>query len=198
MKVFNSINASKLAYIVISLFLCGFGGVLMLRPDMSLDGMINWTGFLLILFGCSVLWGFYAKDLFRLAFQHGLARGILIVSIGIFLLAAEDVSLATLCIIVGIMVLMDGLLKIEMALDAKPFGIEKWWAIFGFGILTSVFGFLLILHPWSLEQKTVRMIAAALITSGLMNTLTAISTIRVSTITHPPQAVLEEESPWGL
>ena len=57
-----------------------------------------------------------------------------------------------LCIVFGIPVLADGLFKIQIALDAKRFGIEKWWIVMLLAALTCVIGLLLVIRPSEAAQ----------------------------------------------
>lgn len=47
----------------------------------------------------------------------------------------------------GIPVLADGLFKIQVAVDAKRFGIGQWWLVLLLAVLTGVIGLLLVLRP---------------------------------------------------
>ena len=38
----------------------------------------------------------------------------------------------------------DALLKIQISIDSKAFGIQKWWLILAVAILTGAAGFLLV------------------------------------------------------
>ena len=195
---YRKIQAARYAYIIFSIGLCLFGGILLLRNGPQLQKMTTGTGILLILFGSCKIWGYYSKDLYRLAFQHGLATGIFAAAIDLYVLTAGELPADLLCTILGLTILMDALTKIEMSLDAKAFGISAWWLILFTGILNGILSFLLIPHPWDVEAKMIMILGAALLTEGILNILTAVITIQLPTKIHPEEAASREDSPWGL
>ena len=43
-----------------------------------------------------------------------------------------------ICVVLGVAVLADGLLKIQIALDSKRFGISKWWLILAVAFIACI------------------------------------------------------------
>ena len=80
------------------------------------------------------------------------------VLLGIVTLARPGGAMSFLCIVFGIPVLADGLFKIQISLDAKRFGIEKWWVVLLLAALTCVIGLLLVIRP----SEAARALVAAL------------------------------------
>ncbi|HAJ74173.1 MAG TPA: hypothetical protein DCM49_05185 [Lachnospiraceae bacterium] len=190
--------AAKCFYLLFSAFLFISGIILIANKDMTWIQITNGTGLILILFGSVKIWGSFAKDLYRLTFQHGMATGILAASIGVFLLSVKTVRPDTLCTILGLTFLTDALSKIELSLDAHTFGISSWWLILGAGILNGVLSFLLLPLPRRTSLLMIRGIGTVMLTGGGLNILTTLLTFRAPSKKHPKDAVLNEESPWGL
>ena len=191
----RNVRLAKGWYTVFSLCLCLFGLLLVLSPELSLAFVTNGAGMILICFGGVKIWGHFTNDLYRLAFQNGMASGSLAAAVGVYLLARSEAGLSSLCVILGLTALADALTKIEMSIDAKKFGLSPWWVILAVGILTGVIGFLLIPQPWEERRQP---LGLALLAEGGLNLITALTTIRFRERLHPGQAVLEEESPWGI
>ena len=122
-------KTAKIGYLVISVLFCVLGIVLIAAPGTSVVWLGRLLGIGMIVFGAIKLVGYFSRDLFRLAFQYDLAFGILLIALGIVTLARPGGAMSFLCIVFGIPVLADGLFKIQISLDAKRFGIEKWWAV---------------------------------------------------------------------
>ena len=122
-------KAAKIGYIVLSVLYCVLGILLFALPDLSLTAIGIILGIGMIVFGIVKIIGYFSKDLYRLAFQYDLAFGILLIALGIVTLARPGGAMSFLCIVFGIPVLADGLFKIQISLDAKRFGIEKWWVV---------------------------------------------------------------------
>ena len=198
MKNIKSVYMVKCSYLIFSMCLCVFGGILIFLPEIQFPILVRGAGILFILFGAAHIWGHFVKDLYRLAFQHGLATGIFFVAVGIFLLFTKHITADSLCIILGVVFLTDALSNVEMSIDARSFGIEKWWAILIPGLITGVIGFILIPHPFGTGDTMVTILGWALTTVGILNLLVTLLTLQMPTRTHPEKANMEEESPWGL
>lgn len=173
------IQTAKIGYILISLMLCALGVVLIVCPGVSAGLLCKISGVIMLLFGSIKIIGYFSKDLYRLAFQYDLAFGILIMALGVIMIARANVMISIICIILGIYVLADALLKVQMAIDAKAFGISKWWLILTVAILTGVVGFLLVLRPSESAQVVMVLLGLSLISEGLLNLITILTAVKI-------------------
>ena len=141
------IQAAKSGYIIVSVLLCVLGAALIADPAFSVLLLCRISGLLLALFGAIRIVGYVSKDLYRLAFQYDLAFGILLIALGALMMLRTDKMANVLFSILGIYVLADALLKVQIAIDAKTFGIDSWWLILAAAVVAGVAGFLLVLRP---------------------------------------------------
>ena len=111
-----------------SVLLCVLGVVLFVWPGVSVAVIGELLGIGMIVFGAVKVAGYLSRDLFRLAFQYDLAFGVLLIALGIVTLTHPGETIGFLCVVYGILVLSDGLFKVQIAVDAKRFGIDRWWA----------------------------------------------------------------------
>lgn len=144
-----------------------------------------------MLFGLVKIIGYCSKDLYRLAFQFDLAFGILFVVLGFILIIRTDAMVNLICIVMGICVLADALLKIQISIDSRAFGIKKWWLILAMAILTGVAGFLLIFRPSESIQIIMILFGIVLITEGVLNLITILITVKI--IRHQMPEVIDAE-----
>ena len=187
----NRIKAAKTGYIIISILLCVLGIVLIAVPDFSVTLLCVLGGGIMMLFGLVKIIGYCSKDLYRLAFQFDLAFGILFVVIGFILIIRTDAMVNLICIVMGICVLADALLKIQISIDSRAFGIKKWWLILAMAILTGVAGFLLIFRPSESIQTIMILFGIALITEGVLNLITILTAVKI--IRHQLPEVIDVE-----
>lgn len=173
------IQAAKLGYILLSVALCVLGGVLIAVPNFSAALLCRLVGVTMLLFGAVKIIGYCSKDLYRLAFQYDLAFGILLIALGGILLIRPDTMVQIICIIMGVCVLADALLKIQISIDSKAFGLEKWWLILVTAILTGVAGFLLVLRPMESARAVMILLGVTLITEGLLNLTTILTAVKI-------------------
>lgn len=125
------------------------------------------------------------EGLYRLAFQYDLAFGILMIALGIMVILEPDNVIETICIAVGIAFFMDGLLKIQIAIDAKTFGISKWWLILSVAILAGVVGVLLIFRTSESARTLMIFLGISLLMDGIMNLITVLSTVKIIQNQYP-------------
>lgn len=191
MNLNNRIKAAKIGYVMISVLLCVMGIVLIAVPDFSVTLLCKLGGGIMMLFGLVKIIGYCSKDLYRLAFQFDLAFGILFMALGIILIIRTDVMVNLICIVMGICVLADALLKIQISIDSKTFGIQKWWLILAMAILTGVAGFLLVFRPSESIQTIMILFGIALITEGVLNLITILTAVKI--IRHQLPEVIDAE-----
>ena len=187
----NRIKAARIGYIIISILLCVLGIVLIAVPDFSVTLLCVLGGGIMMLFGLVKIIGYCSKDLYRLAFQFDLAFGILFVVLGFILIIRTDAMVNLICIVMGICVLADALLKIQISIDSRAFGIKKWWLILAMAILTGVAGFLLIFRPSESIQTIMILFGIALITEGVLNLITILTAVKI--IRHQLPEVIDVE-----
>lgn len=172
-------RTAKTGYLTVSALLAAAGLFLIVRPDFS-AAAIGWiAGVLLIAFGAFRLIGYFSRDLYRLAFQFDLIYGVMLVTVGILILTKPAHLMTILCVISGIYVMADGLLKLRIANDAKQFGIGRWWLIGSAAALTVLLGLLLLFRPADSAVLAIRLLGAVLLTEGVLNFLTAVMTVKI-------------------
>ena len=175
----NRIKAAKIGYIAISIALCVLGIILLAVPDFSAVLLCRIGGVIMILFGVVKIVGYCSKDLYRLAFQFDLASGILLIALGIILIIRTDSMMMIMCAIMGVYVLADALLKIQIAMDSRAFGLQKWWLILSAAILTGIVGFLLIFRPTESTQVIMILLGLTLLTEGVLNLITILTAVKI-------------------
>lgn len=175
----KQIQVAKLGYIMISILFCMLGVMLMIVPDFSLSLLCKIGGGILILFGLVKIIGYCSKDLYQLAFQYDLAFGILLIALGAVFILRTEKMVNVLCLLMGMCILADALLKIQVSIDAKAFGISKWWLILTAAIITGVIGFLLIFRPSESAQIVMILFGAAIFTEGILNLITILTAVKI-------------------
>lgn len=185
MRSVTSMKVAKIGYIVLSIALCSFGILLIVNPEISISAFGLFTGACLIIFGAIKITGYFSKDLYRLAFQYDLAFGIMMIALGIMVILEPNNVIETICIALGIAFLMDGLLKIQIAIDAKKFGIHPWWLIFAMAIMAVVIGILLVFRTAESAKTLMILLGMSLLTDGILNLVTVLTTVKIIRNQYP-------------
>lgn len=169
MRSTSMVRAAKAGSLILSLLLCALGLLLMLKPDLSAAAIGIIAGCVLIAFGVVKLIGYYSKDLYRLAFQFDLAFGLLVLVLGLVVLFRPRLAMSTLCVILGVEIIADGLFRVQTALDAKRFGLGSWWLILALAALAVALGVTMILSPAEGALTLTALLGVSLLAEGALN-----------------------------
>ena len=185
------LRAVKTGYIVISALFCVLGVVLLVMAERCVPWIGRALGIGMVICGVIKLGGYFSRDLFRLAFQYDLAFGILLIAVGVITLCHPNEAMTFLCVMFGIPVLADGLFKIQIAVDARRFGIGQWWLVLLLAVLTGVIGLLLVLRPTEGAQALVMLMGASLLLDGALNLSVALCAVKI--VAHQQPDVIETD-----
>ena len=166
MKVLKKV---KIAYSVVSSALLMYGMFLLLHPQLGMQWMCKVGGILFIGIGVTKVMGYFTKDILQLAFQHDLAMGIVSGIIGLLMLMWTKDMIRILTICLGLFMLVEALLKIQTAIDARQIGMGSWWMILIIGFTTAIIGGLLVAVPIRGTNLIIRLMGLMILTYGAMN-----------------------------
>ena len=178
MRSAGLIRAIKRFDIVISILLCAIGLWMAFMPDLTLRTIGVIIGIVLGVTGVVKLIGYLSRDLYQLAFQFDLAFGILLMALSAAMFLHPEHVISSLCIILGITILTDGLLKIQTSIDARRFGLETWWLILLAAIPAGAAGMVLMLRPSRSAQMLTILMGVALLAEGILSLCVALGAIK--------------------
>ena len=152
----------KNAYTVMTICLIALGAALLFAPQLGLRTLCVVYGVFLIVYGVTKLSGYFAKDLFVL---------------GIIIIKKTEYIIEILSTAIGIFMLVDGAFKIQTAVEAKRFGIERWWLILVMSFVVAFVGILLLVTPFETAGMIVRLIGLNLSLDGILNLFVVRNTV---------------------
>ena len=183
---------AKTGYIVMSLVFCAAGIACIANPGLSAAVIGRVLGAAMILFGAVKLVGYCSRDLYRLAFQYDLGFGLLLIALGALVLIRPAGVLDFLFTALGIVVLTDGLYKVQIAVDAKRFGIPAWWLTLALAVAAGAVGLALVFRPWDSARLLTILLGAALLAEGILNLCVSVSTVKI--VSHQQPDIIEVTS----
>ena len=189
MRSTTPMRIAKFGYVAISLLFCVFGILLIAVPAVSPNAFGIAAGCAMIAFGTVKLVGYFSRDLFRLAFQYDLVFGILLIALGIIMLVRPGSLMNFICIALGLYILIDGLFKLQIANEARSFGVGSWWLIMTFAIATAVCGFVLLFRPGEGSRVLMTVFGISLLAEGVLNLSTAVTAVKI--VKHQKPDVIE-------
>ena len=189
----NSSGTLKIArngYIVMAVIFCALGIFLIADPERAMKVICILAGILFIADGIIKIIGYFSRDFYCLAFQFDLGFGILMIAMGVLILARRESLLRLIFVIFGLLILADALLRIQMSVEAKKFGLNLWWGILIIAIVTGVFGMLLLIDPAGGARLTVVFTGIAFLLEGILKLCVVVYTVKLRSDSN---VVYEEE-----
>lgn len=177
--VMEWIRSVKAAFIAVSAALIALGVWLLVKPGVSSATICVVLGTVAVIYGIVKILGYFSKDQYRLAFQFDLAVGILSIVLGVVLILRPDAVLSFLPTVIGVFILVDSILRFQTAIDAKHFGMRKWWAILLISCVGAALGGMLLFHPFEGAMAMIRLIGLTLVIDGAENLVTCLYTVKV-------------------
>lgn len=187
------IRAAKISYIAMSAILCFVGILFMARPHISAIAMGYILGAALVIFGIAKMAGYFARDLYRLAFQYDLETGIILLILGIIILIFPGMMMNIISIALGVLILADGLFKIRIALDARRFGIERWWLTVVLAAVAIALGVVLVFLSARGATFLTVLLGASLLTDGLLSLYVAATMVKIVSNQYPDGFTIEAD-----
>lgn len=173
------LRSIKTGFIAVSAALIALGLWLFVCPGVSSATICVVLGAVSVLYGIIKLLGYFSNDLYCLAFQFDLAVGILSIILGLLLILRPDAVLSFLPTVVGVFILVDSILRFQTSIDAKHFGMDKWWGILLISCVGAVLGTLLLFRPFESAMAMIRLIGLTLMIDGVENLVTCAYTVKV-------------------
>lgn len=180
MNPLTRVKIAKYGYMATAVAFAIFGIFFVLKDNPTSRKPWVLLGIMMIVYGVFRFVGYFSRDLYQLAFQYDLAFGILMMAIGVVLLFHVTASEDKITAIIGTLTLTDSLYKVQVALDTRRFGMNRWLIILVAAAAAAVCGMLLIVPPARDGGTVTTMLGLALMLEGILSLTVAISVIKIS------------------
>ena len=167
----------KGVYLLLDILWFLSGLILMIWPGFSSKLICSVLGILCVVCGAVKLFSYFSKDPYRLAFQFDLALGIFGLILGAVLIFRSKTILSLLPVLVGLFTVVSGVFKLQTAMDARRFGLRKWWGMLLLSILTILMGAVLLLRPFGTALLAIRFMGLAMVLYGIQELTTTAYTV---------------------
>lgn len=177
----NAIVRSAKIINIISASLMIVAGILLMTIS-SMEEVLAQRILLGILFGltgAAKIFGFFSNDLYRLAFQYDFAFGIFCELLTLLLVLSPEQNYNVLHMMLVMYVLIDALLKVQMSMDARRFGMKCWGVILGTALAVGVAGAFAAAAIQTELLRGLAMVGFALGINGMENCWITAYTVRI-------------------
>lgn len=157
----------RVNYTVSAVLCILLGLVLLIWPGTTTQIVCMSLGIVLLAYGIiQIVIYLYNRE--RTIISQGmLLLGIVFAVIGIWILLTPEMIIMAVPVIVGVLIVIHGLHNVVQAIALQKEGDERWWLALTFGLLTVIFGGLLIFNPFGAVEFVVRLIGIFLIYDGV-------------------------------
>ncbi len=160
----------KVLFILLSIFYVAMGIALLAWTTYVISILRFLIGGFLIAYGALRLVRYFSrKQRGRATFGFGLILGIITLALGVLVLFNPRTMLA-FPIIIGLSIVVDSVMKLQMAVDLKRSGDRLWWLTLLFALIALGLGAMIILNPANFGKDfLVLIIAISMIFDGAIN-----------------------------
>lgn len=176
----KQVRMARNGYILLSVIFYIMGTVYVVVSSIPPLTLCIIGGIILIIYGIVKILGYFSDDKYCLAFQYDLACGLLLIALGIIILTCNMRVYQHLSSGLGMLILLDALLKMQMSKDARKFGLEKWNWILICSIIAGALGVLIIVKPFPGAGASRIIGGIGLLAEGFMNHLMVMETISIT------------------
>lgn len=152
--------------IALAVAFVALGVVLIIFPTEVMKTACYMVAALLIVVGVISLVNYLRKDITGLIYRYDLVVGLSSILGGILVIIKIDQLIMLIPVILGFLVTISGILKMQNSVDMLRLGNGVWHVAFGLAIVNIIFGIVLLINPFA-DELHVMLMGIALIYSGL-------------------------------
>lgn len=143
------------------------GAVLIFWPGLTMAMICQFVGAALGIIGIFTIATYFTQPK-ESPFRAGsLITGIPLALIGLYIFLRPDFLIGVIPVVVGVIILLDGISNLFEAMSIMKTGNSKWWVSLIFAVLTILGGLVLIMRPFSVARTLMRVIGAVTLYNGL-------------------------------
>lgn len=124
-----------------------FGIILLLDTKTILTTISNILGGSLLILGIITTINYFIDKSFIKSLEDNLQLGIILTILGLVLLIFKNILYITIPLIIGIIVLINSINKMDLAFVMKKDGLKKWYISLVASIITLIISICLIVNP---------------------------------------------------
>ena len=122
-----------------------------------------------VIFGVMHLVSYFIHKAPEHIFRYDLAQGLIGLALGIYLFMRPELLLGVLPMVLGIVVIVDSVIKLQNSFDLARLGYRFWWISLILSLCTGTLGALMLLNPFATAQVLLMFIGISLISNSLVD-----------------------------
>lgn len=178
--IYKKLKTIKLEIIIVAVALFVLGLFLVIFPAASQKIICKAIGVALCVWGVLRLINYFRIAGNEVLGSYGLVQGVTLLAFGMFFVIKPQVIGVFLGTALAIIIIVDGILKLQYAVDFYHLQSDKWWIELIGAVFMVVIGVIALLNPFSTTTALTVFIGIALMVEGVWD---FISLMRIVSVT---------------
>ena len=180
--------------ILLAVIFIALGIVLILWPGATMKTSCYLLAAMLLAIGVVSLINYLRKDISGIIYRYDLVVGLCAILGGILVIVKVDKLTDLIPAVLGFLVTMSGILKMQNSVDMLRLGHGTWHVAFAMAIVNIVAGIVLLMNPFEAAQILIMCLGIALVYSGITDLYVTISISRRLSRLKTEIVVAEDDS----
>lgn len=103
-----------------------------------------------------------------------LATGLILIAVAIFIYIRQEMIVSLIPTLLGFVIIVDGIIKLQYALDLKRLQFEGWFFVLILAFFSIAFGIVLMGEPFEAVRTMMMVLGVGLVFSGITNLITTL------------------------
>lgn len=148
-----------------------FGLALLIRPAQTTGFILNFIGGVLMFIGAFRIARYFLKSRDTAMYNMDLGLGSTLAVIGLLIYVFKGFLLSIVPTIIGVILLVSGLIKLQTAIDFKRMYVHRWQLQMATSIISILMGAVILFNPFCTALLMTRIIGAAILVEALQDAL---------------------------
>lgn len=180
--------------ILLAVIFIALGIVLILWPGATMKTICYLLAAMLLALGVVSLINYLGKDISGIIYRYDLVVGLCAILGGILVIVKVDKLTDLIPAVLGFLVTMSGIMKMQNSVDMLRLGHGTWHVAFAMAIVNIVAGIVLLMNPFEAAQILIMCLGIALVYSGITDLYVTISISRRLSQLKTEIVVAEDDS----
>lgn len=180
--------------ILLAVIFIALGIVLILWPGATMKTICYLLAAMLLAIGVVSLINYLRKDISGIIYRYDLVVGLCAILGGILVIVKVDKLTDLIPAVLGFLVTMSGIMKMQNSVDMLRLGNGTWHVAFAMAIVNIVAGIVLLMNPFEAAQILIMCLGIALVYSGITDLYVTISISRRLSRLKTEIVVAEDDS----
>lgn len=150
------------------------GLLMVLFPDSSTDLICRATGAILCIWGIIRIVSYFAQKSTEAFASFALVQGAAMLGFGIYFLVRPEFLASFLSVVLGIILIVGGVMKLQYAIDFLRLKATGWWIQIAGALVMAVLGVVALVNPFAAANTLTIFLGAAFLLDGVWD-LVAVS-----------------------